>query len=163
MVLFSGLAGADVTESESLQGLDEIMIVVEALHEDAGHIGLTREALLEEVTVKLDRADIEILTIQERMADERRPYLYVNCNIVYVESISLTSFSIDVEVHQRVTLANGEKAQALTWAKSYLGIQGQTTAAVKIREVIGLFVDQFVRGATQSEDSVSDGASATPE
>ena len=83
------------------------------------------------------------------MTNARRPYLYVNCNVVYLESIKLASFSIDVEVHQRVRLVNGETAQGLTWAKSYLGIQGQETAALKIREVVGGFIDEFISAATK--------------
>ncbi len=155
--------GEDLTEEETLRELDEVMLIIEALHEDASDIGLTRETLEDDVTEKLESAGIGLLSAEERMASVRRPYLYVNCNVMYVESIKLTSFSIDVEVHQRVTLANGEMAQGLTWAKSYLGIQGQAKAARKIREVVGGFVDEFVSAATKKETKIPASASGRSE
>ena len=54
------------------------------------------------------------------------------------------AFSLDIELHQRVTLENGEQAQALTWAKSYLGVQSHDRAAAHIRHVLGGYVDQFI-------------------
>lgn len=140
---------ADVTEEESLRGLDDIALIVEALHDDAARIGLTTEMLRQDATDKLDNADIRILPADERLSHPLRPYLYINCNIIYVDSIRLIAFSIDVEVHQKVTLENGEKAQALTWAKSYLGVQGQAKAASQIRQVVGDYVDQFIAAATK--------------
>lgn len=147
-------AWADLTEPETLRGLDRVQLVVEALHPDAHRINLTREQIEQDVRAKFEAAGIDTLTLEQRMADERRPYLYINCNIMYVENIQLTSFSIDVEVHQRATLADGEQAQALTWAKSYLGIQGKDNAAAKIRGVISSYVDLFT-DAVNAPDSES--------
>lgn len=141
---------ADMTEEESLRGLDDIALIVEALHDDAARIGLTTQTLRQDAADKLHNADIRILSADERLTHPLRPYLYINCNIIYVESIELIAFSIDVEVHQKVTLENGEKAQALTWAKSYLGVQGQAKAATKIRQVVDEYVDQFIIAATKN-------------
>ena len=151
--------GEDLTEEQTLRELDEVMLIVEALHQGAKDIGLSRETLEKDVAAKLESAGIGILSNEERLADVRRPYLYVNCNIVYVESIKLASFSIDVEVHQRVRLANGEMAQGLTWAKTYLGIQGQAKAASKIREVVGGFIDEFIAASTKKDEKDPAGAS----
>lgn len=149
---------ADLTEEETLRGLDSIMLVVEELHEDAKYIGLTTEAIRNDVTGLLETMGIRLLTKQERAEDDRRPYLYVNCHILYVESIELTSFSIDVEVHQRVKLANGEYAQGLTWAKSYLGIQGRENAAQRIREILGAYLYAFLAEVKpQNAEELSDG------
>ena len=151
--------GEDLTEEETLRELDDIMPIVEALHEDAKNIGLSRETLEKDVAERLKGAGIGTLSNEERLAHVRRPYLYVNCNVIYVESLKLASFSIDVEVHQRVSLANGEMAQGLTWAKSYLGIQDEANAAGKIREVVGGFVDEFVAAATKDNRKVPAGVS----
>ena len=140
----SATAYADLTEAETLQRWNGVMVIVETLHDDAKHINLTTEALDGDVRGKLKAAGVKIFSKEERLADERQPYLYINCNIIFVESIGFTSFSIDVEAHQRVTLVNGAKAQGLTWAKSYTGVQGRDTAAPKIRNVVGAYVDQFI-------------------
>lgn len=147
---------ADLTEEESLRGLDRVQVVVEALHADADAIDLTTEDIKSDAVAKLDAAGIALLSLDERLEDPRRPYVYINCNVIYLESLKLTSFSIDVEVHQRVTLENGQKAQGLTWAKSYLGVQSRETASTIIREVIQAFVAQFVRAATAA-DTAPDG------
>ena len=153
--------GEDLTEKETLRALDGVMLIVEKLHENAKRIQLSGETLEKDVTEKLKAAGIKRLSSDERLADERRPYLYINCHIMYVESIKLTSFSIDVEVHQRVSLANGKKAQGLTWAKSYLGIQSQANAARKIRDVVAEYVDEFIAAATQDDEKTpADGAVA---
>jgi hypothetical protein len=138
------VARADVDEPGSLRGLSGIMVIVERLHADASKIGLDRETLDAEVRGRLQRAGIRILSADERTADDRRPYLYVNCNVMDLDQAGAVAFSLDIEAHQRVTLANGEKAQALTWAKSYLGVQSRDRAAAHIRHVLGGYVDQFI-------------------
>lgn len=144
LFLLTGMANADLSEAETLGGLDGVMVIVERLHPDAEKIGLDRETLDADVRSRLQDAGIEILSPQERMESEERPYLYINCNVMYIENIGLVSFSLDIEVHQRVTLANGEKAQALTWAKSYLGVQSRGRAAAQIRHVLAGYIQQFI-------------------
>jgi hypothetical protein len=138
------VASADVSEDESLKGIAGVMVIVERLHADAATFGLERETLDAVVRGGLQKAGIKILSADERMADERRPYLYVNCNVMDVKNPALVTFSIDIEVHQRVTLASGEKAQGLTWAKSYLGIQSADRASEQIRHVLAGYVEQFI-------------------
>lgn len=147
VALFSAalsVAHADVDEPGSLQGLRGVMVIVERLHADAARIGLDRETLDAEVRARLQKAGITILSADERMADDRRPYLYINCNVMDLDQAGAVAFSLDIEAHQRVTLENGEKAQALTWAKSYLGVQSHERAAAHIRHVLGGYVDQFI-------------------
>ncbi|MCH7960271.1 MAG: hypothetical protein IID08_09075 [Candidatus Hydrogenedentes bacterium] len=135
---------AEVTEPHSLRGLKGVLVVIEDLHPDARTIKLTRQSIQDAVEDRLRDAGIRIFTIAERLADPRKPYLYVNCNVIAVPDIELTVFSIDVESHQLVTLQNGDEAVALTWAKSYLGAQGNERAAQKIRDMVGELVDRFV-------------------
>lgn len=131
-------------ERDSLRGLDGVMVLVERLHADAEKIQLTRDDLEREVVYRFNRAEIPALTSEERAEDERQPYLYVNCNIIYVPEIELTSFSIDVELHQIATLKDGQEMPVLTWARSYLGIQHRDRAAAAIRSRLGEFIEQFV-------------------
>src|SRR5262245_4405901 len=97
-------AGADLTEDESLRDIGGIMVIVERLHEDATAIGLDRETLDAVVRDGLQKAGIRIYSADERLADERRPYLYVNCNVMRAPGANHVAFSLDIEVHQRVTL-----------------------------------------------------------
>jgi hypothetical protein len=142
----------DVDEPGSLRGLKGVMVIVERLHPDAAQIGLDRETIDAIVRDRLQGADIPILSGEERMADERRPYLYVNCNVMYLGDAAAAAFSLDIEAHQRVTLENGEKAQALTWAKSYLGVQSRDRAAAHIRHVLGGYIDQFISDYEKAND-----------
>lgn len=137
-------ATAEVSEADSLRGLKGVLVVIEDLHPDARTIDLTQESIRDAVEDRLRDAGIRVFTVAERLAESRKPYLYVNCNVIAVPNIELTVFSIDVESHQLVTLKNGDKAVALTWAKSYLGAQGKDRAAQKIQDTVGRLVDQFV-------------------
>jgi len=137
-------AGAtDLSEDESLRGIGGVMVIVERLHEDAAATGLDRETIDAVVRDGLQKAGIRIYSAEERLADDRRPYLYVNCNVMRAGGAGVVAFSLDIEVHQRVTLAGGETAQGLTWAKSYLGIQSADRAAEQIRQVLAGYVTQF--------------------
>ncbi len=145
-------AAADLTEDESLRGISGIMVIVERLHEDAAAIGLDRETLDAVVRDGVQKAGIRILSGEERMADDRRPYLYVNCNVMSAADTGVVAFSLDIEVHQYVTLAGGEKAQSLTWAKSYLGIQSTDRAAQQIRHVLTGYVTQFTEAHKKANE-----------
>jgi hypothetical protein len=152
-------AWSNVSEADSLRGITGVQVVIERLHADAESVNLSAAVIEIVVREKLREAGLTFLSLDERMVDPRRPYVYVNCNLIYVESIQLATFSIDIEVHQRVTLEGGERAQALTWAKSYLGVQGKDTAAAKVREVIEQLMDQFhadFRRAHTSKSSTDD-------
>lgn len=134
------------------------MVIVERLHADAEKIGLDRETLDAEVRNRLQQAGIPILSPDERQANERRPYLYINCNVMHLGDADAVAFSLDIEAHQRVRLASGEYAQALTWAKSYLGVQGQDRAAMHIRHVLAGYMDQFVTDYKQANAPTPDPA-----
>lgn len=142
-VFVAAATATDLTEDESLRGISGVMVIVERLHEDAAAIGLDRETIDAIVRDGVQKGGIQILSSDERMADQRRPYLYVNCNIMRAGDAGIVAFSLDIEVHQYVTLAGGEKTQGLTWAKSYLGIQSSDHAAQQIRHVLTGYVTQF--------------------
>lgn len=131
-------------ERDSLRGLAGVMVVVERLHNDAEEIELSRDDLEREITYRLKRAGIPSLTAEQREKDDRQAYLYVNCNVLYVPDIQLTSFSIDVELHQTATLKDGQELPALTWGRSYLGIQHRDRAAAAIRSQLGAFIEAFI-------------------
>lgn len=158
----SPVANSDVDEPGSLRGLGGVMVIVERLHADAEPIGLERETLDAEVRVRLQSAGIPILSADERAANERRPYLYVNCNVMSLGDAGAIVFSLDIEAHQRVRLADGEYAQALTWAKSYLGVQSRDRAAMHIRDVLGGYIDEFVADYEKANGGAAH-AAAQPE
>lgn len=148
--LIALLAAAQSPDEEraSLKDLDGVMVLVERLHPDANHIELTREDLEREILYRFKRAGIPALTPAERQANDRQPYLYVNCNILYVPDIQLTSFSIDVELHQNATLKDGREMPVLTWGRSYLGVQHRDRAAAAIRSRLGEFIEHFISDYT---------------
>lgn len=153
VLVLAGLAGAaggqtPDEERDSLRGLNGVMVIVERLHFDAKQVGLTRADLEREVAYRFKRAGIPTLTAEERAADERQPYLYVNCNVLYVPDIELTTFSIDVELHQTAALKDGTELPVLTWGRSYLGVQHRERAAAAIRSRLGEFVEQFISDYT---------------
>jgi len=141
-------SAGDISESETLRGLTAIQLVVEELPPEARPLNVSKGILELDVMKELQEGGITLLSMDERTTHPRRPYLYVNCNLLYIETLNLTSFSVDVEVHQRVTLETGEKAQGLTWAKSYLGMTSGDIASERIRETVHDFVTEFVREAT---------------
>jgi hypothetical protein len=143
-------SAGEISEPETLRGLTEIQLVVEELPREAVALNVSKGILELDATKQLREGGITLLSMDERLAHPRRPYLYVNCNLLYIESLNLTSFSIDVEVHQRATLETGEKAQGLTWAKSYLGMTSGDIASERIRETVHDFVEEFIREATAS-------------
>ena len=161
LLLLSALgARADLTKPESLRNLDGVTVIVESFHPDAEQVNLSRAVVELDVRKKLRDAGISMLSDDDREANPRRPVLYINCNLMYVSQIGLATFSIDVEVYQRVTLEGGEKAQGLTWAKSYLGVQGKETAAQKVRDIVGEHIDLFIADYQESNNSSKEEESA---
>jgi hypothetical protein len=158
LTLVCALPAADVSEEESFKGVNGVMVIVERLHEDAAAIGLERETLDAVVRDGLQKADIKILSSDERLADERQPYLYVNCNVMHVSDAGLVAFSLDIEMHQRVTLANGEKTLAQTWGKSYLGVQSRERAATQVRHVLSGYITQFIEAYKKANGQPSPAA-----
>ncbi len=147
LVVVLALPGAAQTlkaERESLRGIQGVRVIVESLPEDADEIDLDRTDLEREIAYRFKRAGIDVLSQDELEADERQPYLYVNCNVLYVPDIKLTSFSIDVELHQTATLKSGQESAVLTWARSFLGIQHRDRAAPTIRTRMGELIEQFI-------------------
>jgi hypothetical protein len=149
-------AQEDVTEEESLRGLKQIQLVVENLPADSEAFNLSKGIIELEVTQQLQAANIEVLSLEDRKKHPRRPYIYINCNLIYVEELGLVSYSIDVEVHQRVTLETGKKAQALTWAKSYLGLTGTNKASQRIRSIVKDYVRIFTQQVNKKPGGLSD-------
>ena len=84
--------------ANTLQGLQAIRVLVEELRPGARGTGLTPEQIQTDVELQLRKVGIRI----DKSVSE---YLYVNANIVELESIDAYVYSLNLEVNQPVTLA----------------------------------------------------------
>ena len=127
-------------EAETLRGLQAVHILVEALHADAGSIGLTKKQFQTDVELELRKAGITIGT-------STSGYLYVYANIMKLSGVNGFAYDVDVSFEQAGKLIRDPSIlifAASTWRKGYLGASPRRGARSAIREVVRDFVSEFI-------------------
>ena len=125
---------------ESLKNLKAIDVVVEGVSSEGRQTGLTTDQIETDVELQLRKVGI---TIDESVSE----YLYVNANIMKLESRDSYIYGISVAVWQPAYLRRDSSILtfgAATWDKSTVGITPGNFAKNNIREAIRELVDQFL-------------------
>lgn len=110
-------AGAQSIGKESLSHLDGVQVVVEEMSKSVERAGLSSNTIKTDVELALRKSSIEVYTEEESNKAESMPYLYVQVS-TFRGSDALSNayaFSIQVSLHQMVTLMSGEIASARTY------------------------------------------------
>jgi hypothetical protein len=151
------------TSDRTLKGLGPIAIAIDPLAPAATRLGVTADALRDEIARSLTAAKLPVST------DASGPRLTISINAVPIEttrrSASGVSYSVTVAVDQDVTVtATGESARATTWRRAGIGVASAAKAKEAIRGQLKEYVDAFVaawRTENQREKAVNRGPEAS--
>ena len=132
----------------TLAGIQGIHVKVEELQPNiqkyASRFNITQEQLRKDVTLKLEKAGIIVLSSEKWLKTTGRPLLYVNVNTHETEKYWY-AFNINIQVRQVVSLESNPnlKTMADTWSIDMTGIANIGTLNM-IRDNVGNLVDRFV-------------------
>jgi len=160
-------------EADTLVGLQGVFVLLEELPPEVSRYGLTKQALQNDIELRLRRNGIRVLSEQEMSATPGYPNLYVNVNIgifrptpeqldlvereypifkemnvggTKIEEMGLASVAIDVQLTQAVLLVrdvNVVDPSAITWQSS--GVVSCPVSKLKdVREIIEDYVGMFI-------------------
>ncbi len=106
LAITSRTAGQDA-ERESLTGQNGLWVNVEGLSDEAQKGGLTSDALLTYLEMRLREARIPVRPRDEWLASERQPYLYLNVGALRVKMGGVRegwTYTLSLEVKQRACI-----------------------------------------------------------
>lgn len=144
----------DPLEKESLKGLSGVHVFLN-LTEDSPSLekdGLTEAQIRTDVELRLRKAGIRVLTIEEARELPRRPVLSVTLLASKSEALtkllgeSIYAFTILIDFKQTATLYHSTDNKvflAATWSDSAVGMTTKRNVRT-IREGIGDYVDKFI-------------------
>jgi hypothetical protein len=135
-------------DRRSLRGLQGVKVVVEEMQPMAARYGLTRNQVQTDVELRLRRAGIRVLTLDESDSTPGSPSLYVNIHTVFGDgpAMGLVGYSLDVELTQAVRLDRDPDIWlpgAVTWSENQRGLGGRTQLHT-LRENLGDLVNRFI-------------------
>ena len=140
----------EVRNRETLRGLPGVYVVIEDLGTDIKKDGLTEEQLRTDVEVRLRRAGIRVLTLDEVKESLIKPALLIRVTALKSDSLSkllegsIYSFSISIELKQVATLGRMPSKFFLvtTWNDGVIGFATVKNVRI-IRDDLGDYVDKF--------------------
>ena len=150
------LALDDETDTQSLTGLQGILVTILPINPDAERNGLKREQILIDVELRLRKAGIKILTDREISETRDFPYLQVNINAVKGKNSEPYSYDIKVELYKQDILnpedveeANGDMGFAMLfpikiWSSGLTGSIPSGDLKNSVQKYIDDLVDKFI-------------------
>jgi hypothetical protein len=129
---------------ESLQGLSEVWVLVDAIDADVEREGLTKSALQTDVEQRLRHAGIRVLTNPELLVAILSPHVHVRV-LTRRHAAGDYAVVVDLELTQIVTLVRNPTVLvgARTWkAPARIAVLGATNLP-QVRERVRELVDQF--------------------
>lgn len=105
LLVLAAPAGAQLTAARTLHGLNEITLVVANLHPDAERRGLSKATLQARIAARLRQAGLRVAPPVTPQAAPARPVLYLQVNIVPLESFPVYVTTVELQLHQHSCLA----------------------------------------------------------
>src|SRR5437660_9894058 len=151
---YSNAQSNDPLERDTLRGLSGVNVFVN-LTEDRPSLesdGLTKSQIQTDIEIRLRKAGIRVLTLDETKELPRRPVLFVALLASQNEPLTkllgehVYSFSIQVDFKQTATLYRSTENKVFlvtTWSDSAVGMTSKRNIRT-IREDIGDYVDKFI-------------------
>jgi hypothetical protein len=135
---------------ETLRGLPGVHVVIEELGADIKKDGLTEEQLQTDVEVRLRRAGIRVLTLDEVKNSSIKPALVITITALKSDVLSkllegnIYCFSVSIELKQVASLARMPSNVFLvtTWNDGAVGFATAKNVRT-IRDGLGDYVDKF--------------------
>lgn len=144
----------DPLERESLRGLSGIHVYIN-ISEGSPNLdrdGLTKSQIQTDIEIRLRKAGIKVLSLEELKQLPRRPTLVIQILASKNDALSkaleenIYSFSIQVDCKQTATLfdsTNNKVYLVTTWSYSGVGMAPKRHLRT-IREGVGDYVDRFI-------------------
>jgi hypothetical protein len=157
-ILFIPLCGYgqsnDPIERESLKGLTGVWVFVNVTEESPSleRDGLTKSQIQTDVEIRLRKAGVKVLTLEELKQLRRRPALVIHVLASKNEALSkvlgenIYAFTIQVDVKHTARLldsTNNEILLVTTWSDTAVGMTTKRNIRT-IREGVGDYVDKFI-------------------
>lgn len=130
----------------SLKDLQGVEVYVEKVNSDLERDGLTRDQIHTDVVLSLQKAGIEVFSVDESHRLPGAPYLRVTVDAIKDRQTKLYSYSLDVELRQLVVLVRNPNIMVggITWSTPAEEGTVEATKLIKIRKSLRKQVDKFI-------------------
>src|SRR4029079_14242063 len=139
----AALAGR-VEDRESLRRLPGVEVIVETFLAEEEAAGFSRDAIRTGIELVLQSNGVRILSGSERRETSSAPFLFVKVNPLKHSSADTYCLSIEVELHQAVSLMNRpeQRMSARTWNRVQIAMIGEQITG-RVTEVVEPLIKQF--------------------
>src|SRR2546422_11691474 len=146
-VLMVSPVWAQLEAGRTLYGLDEVGVVVENGHPDAGRRGLTRATLQTEVALRLQQAGIRVLAEDGWEETPGKPFLYLDLGIVPLDNFPVYSVTVTLQLRQSACLARNLIVceTAITWADTRVMHAVRVWRLASLQQDVRAAVGRFTR------------------
>lgn len=133
-----------VEDRESLRRLPGVEVIVETFLPEEAAAGFSRETIRTGVELVLQSNGVRLLSEAERLETSSAPFLYVKVNPLKHSSAETYCLTIEVELHQAVSLMNRpeQRMSARTWKRVQVAIIGEQITG-RVTEVVEPLIKQF--------------------
>ena len=133
-----------IEDRESLRRLPGVEVLVETFLSEEEAAGFSRDAIRTGVELVLQSNGIRILNASERLETTSAPFLYVKVNPLKHNSAEGYCLSIEVELHQAVSLMSRpeQRMSARTWKRVQVAIIGEQVTG-RVPELVEPLIKQF--------------------
>ena len=131
-------------DRESLRRLPGVEVIVETFLPEEEAAGFSRDTIRIGVELILQSNGIRLLSESERLETTSAPFLYVKVNPLKHGSADTYCLTIEVELHQAVSLMNRpeQRMSARTWKRVQVAIIGEHITG-RVTEVVEPLIKQF--------------------
>jgi hypothetical protein len=133
-----------VEDRESLRRLPGVEVIVETFLPEEEAAGFSRDTIRTGVELVLQSNGVRLLSEAERLETPSTPFLYVKVNPLKHSSAETYCLTIEVELHQAVSLTNRpeQRMSARTWKRVQVAIIGEQITG-RVTEVVEPLIKQF--------------------
>ena len=133
-----------VEDRESLRRLPGVEVIVETFLAEEEAAGFSRDTIRTGVELVLQSNGVRLLSEAERLETPSAPFLYVKVNPLKHSSAETYCLTIEVELHQAVSLMNRpeQRMSARTWKRVQVAIIGEQITG-RVTEVVEPLIKQF--------------------
>lgn len=133
-----------VEDRESLRRLPGVEVIVETFLPEEEAAGFSRDTIRTGVELVLQSNGVRLLSEAERLETSSAPFLYVKVNPLKHSSAETYCLTIEVELHQAVSLMNRpeQHMSARTWKRVQVAIIGEQITG-RVTEVVEPLIKQF--------------------
>jgi len=146
VMFFSPVLEAQELARNTLQGLDAMYLMVDALAPENEPLGVDRNELVRQMSAKLNSVGIRILSRTGWETTHDKPVLYINVSTVKT-GLAHYVYSMNVQFFQMVSLVRDPTIQklAMTWrTQGYLGSVYKKRLSETIYSGMTEIMDEFI-------------------